>query len=197
MTQEVDEVENTAEDITSSITAVDERAIQCIKRYTMGSMAVGVIPFPFVDMAALSVLQLKMLHTLAKVYGIEFKANMGKSAITSLVGGIAPVYSAAPVAASLSKFIPVVGHAVSYSSLVVLNGASTYAIGKVFQQHFASGGTFLTFEPETVRNYFSKQFDKGKEIVSSLKNSKDSSSSKSNSQANSENSRKSSTAVAS
>ena len=151
---------------------LDEQGTQCIKRYTMGSMAVGVIPFPVVDMAALAALQLKMLHTLAKTYDVEFKTSLGRSAISSLVGGLAPVYAAAPFAASLSKFIPIVGHTVSYGSLVMLNGASTYAVGRVFQQHFASGGTFLTFDPESVRGYFAEQYEKGKQVVASLKGSK-------------------------
>jgi hypothetical protein len=41
-------------------------------------------------------------------------------------------------------------------------GAATYAIGKVFMQHFASGGTFLDFDPDKVRGYFREQFGKGK-----------------------------------
>ena len=48
----------------------------------------------------------------------------------------------------------------------VFAGASTYAIGKVFIQHFESGGTFLDFEPAKVRAYFSQQFDKGRDLAS-------------------------------
>ena len=43
-----------------------------------------------------------------------------------------------------------------------LAGASTYAVGKVFVQHFESGGTFLNFDPEDVRDYYAEQFEKGK-----------------------------------
>jgi len=153
----------------ANFASIDEQAQQCIKRYTMGSMAVGVVPFPIVDMATLAALQMKMLHSLSKLYNVEFKANLSKSAISALIGSLAPVYSAAPVAASLAKFIPFVGTTVSYSSLVVLNGASTFAIGKVFQQHFASGGTLLNFNPESVRSYFTEQYEKGKAAVQNMK----------------------------
>jgi uncharacterized protein (DUF697 family) len=145
-----------------------EQAATTVKKYTVGAMAVGVIPFPLVDLAALTAIQLKMLHSLSQIYDVEFKASLGKSAVSSLVGGVASVAGAAPLAASLTKLIPVVGHAISYTSLVVLNGASTYAIGKVFEQHFASGGTFLTFDPVKVREYFAEQFEKGKKVVSEL-----------------------------
>jgi hypothetical protein len=45
------------------------------------------------------------------------------------------------------------------------SAAFTYAVGKVFLQHFASGGTFLDFDPKTVREYFAKMFDEGKLVV--------------------------------
>ncbi len=152
---------------TQSSSSLDEQANRTIMKYTMANMAVGVVPFPLIDIVALAGMQLKMLHSLAAIYDVEFKANLGKSAITSLIGGAGPVYAAAPVAASISKFIPFVGSALSYSSLVLLNGTSTYAIGKVFQQHFASGGTFLTFKPEAVRSYFAEQLEKGKTVIKS------------------------------
>ncbi len=150
----------------------DALAKRRILQYTTGGMAIGFVPFPLLDLAALTAVQLKMLHSLAEIYEVKFKASLGKSAISSLIGGVTPVASAAPVAASLSKFIPIIGQTLSYGTLVVLNGASTYAVGKVFAQHFASGGTFLTFDPEAVRDYFVEQYEKGKEIVSSLKGKK-------------------------
>jgi uncharacterized protein (DUF697 family) len=157
-------------------TDIDEekyaQAQERILYYTYGGMAMGLVPFPLLDLAALTALQLRMLHRLAEIYEVEFKANLGRSASTSLVGGLAPVVSAAPVAASLSKFIPGVGHVLSYGTLVALNGASTYAVGKVFARHFAAGGTFFTFDPEKARSSFTEQYEKGKEVVMSLKKKK-------------------------
>jgi uncharacterized protein (DUF697 family) len=152
-----------------------ERAAEAKQRilyYTYAGMAMGFVPFPLLDLAALAALQLRMLHRLSQIYGVEFKPGLGRSASSSLVGGVASVASAAPVAASLSKFIPGVGHILSYGTLLILNGASTYAVGKVFARHFASGGTFLTFDPEAVRDYFAEQYEKGKEVVTSLKKKK-------------------------
>jgi hypothetical protein len=50
-----------------------------------------------------------------------------------------------------------------------VSGASTYAIYKVFVQHFESGGTFLDLEPAKVKSYFSEQFAKGKKFAMDLK----------------------------
>lgn len=150
----------------------DEAANKCILKYAAGSMAVGFIPIPLVDIVALNGIQLKLLHSLSKIYGVNFKEDLTKSAITTLVGSIAPVTMTAPLASSLAKFVPFVGTALSYGSLPVLGGASTYAVGNVFKQHFASGGTFLTFDPEAVREYFAEQFEEGKDVVSALREKK-------------------------
>ena len=45
--------------------------------------------------------------------------------------------------------------------------AATHAVGQVFLQHFESGGTFLTFDPEQVRDHFRKEFEaNGGKVVS-------------------------------
>ena len=41
----------------------------------------------------------------------------------------------------------------------------TYAAGRVFHQHFASGGTFLTFDPDKVREYYAQMLEEGKTIA--------------------------------
>jgi uncharacterized protein (DUF697 family) len=140
-----------------------------VREYSMGAMAVGLVPIPLLDLAALFTVQLKMLHSLANIFDIEFKGDVGRSALGSLVGGVIPVASAPTVAASLGKFIPGFGQAIAAGSQVVLNGAVTYAVGKVFLQHFASGGTFLTFDPEAVKEYFEEQLEEGKKVAAELR----------------------------
>ena len=50
----------------------------------------------------------------------------------------------------------------------------TYALGKVFIQHFAAGGTFLSFDPEAVRDYFQTQLQEGGRVAEKWrKNKKD------------------------
>ncbi len=144
------------------------RANSIVRKYSLGSVLPGLLPIPMVDLVALTSVQLKMLHSLSKVYEVPFSKNLGKEAISGLVGGVAPV-SMAPTTASLVKMIPVVGQMAGMVSMGTLGGASTYAIGKVFTQHFESGGTFLTFKPEKVREYFASTLAEGKTVVSGTK----------------------------
>jgi hypothetical protein len=41
--------------------------------------------------------------------------------------------------------------------------ASTYAVGKVFIQHFATGGTFLDFDPDKVKAHFAAEVERASE----------------------------------
>jgi len=67
--------------------------------------------------------------------------------------------------ASALKAIPLIGQTAGSLSLSVLGGGTTYAIGKVFVQHFESGGTFLDFDPKSVRTYFRQHFMDGAKLT--------------------------------
>ncbi len=59
---------------------------------------------------------------------------------------------------SFLKSLSPVGYVVNASLMPATTGASTYAVGKVFIQHFESGGTLLDFEPEKMRGYYEQQY---------------------------------------
>ena len=144
------------------------QAMSTVRNYAMGSMAVGLIPLPLVDIAALTGVQLKMLHKLAGLYEIEFSKELVKSLVGALLGGVIPV-TAATSLASMIKIVPVVGQASGAISMVAMGSAGTYAVGSVFIEHFESGGTFLTFEPEKVKEKFKTLFEEGKQAVTRKK----------------------------
>ncbi len=73
---------NVEEDVAeAALKEKDAKADKCVMRYTYGSMGVGLMPFPLVDLATLSALQLKMLHSLADLYDVKFMDNLGKASI--------------------------------------------------------------------------------------------------------------------
>lgn len=128
------------------------------------SAGVGVLPIPFLDLAALTGIQLNMLYQLSKIYEVPFNREVTKSIIGTLVGGSGAAILTRP-AWSLLKSIPMVGWAVGGFTLSILGGASTYALGKVFIQHFESGGTFLTFDPQAVRAHYVKLQEEGRKVA--------------------------------
>ena len=131
-------------------------------------MGVGLIPLPVVDLVALMGIQLNMIRKIAAEYDVPFKQDIGKSIISSLMGGVLPVTVGCALA-SLIKFIPLIGQTTGAVTMPVVSGAATYAIYKVFVQHFESGGTFLDLDPAKVKAYFKEQFTKGKKVATDLK----------------------------
>lgn len=164
------EQETVSEAAEASATVVVQQAEldAIIRHHVYASMALGLAPIPIVDLVGLTAVQVDLVRSLAKKYDVPFKKNVTKTLVAALIGGVLPV-GAVPLFASLVKFIPVVGLMTGVVSMSLLGGASTYALGKVFSAHFASGGTLLDFKVDKVQAGFKEQFEKGKEFVSSKK----------------------------
>jgi uncharacterized protein (DUF697 family) len=138
----------------------DELASQLVDRFSLWSGAAGLIPLPLVDVAAVGGVQLQMLRRLSEIYGVPFSENRGKSILASLAGALIPASTATSTAvgfSSLIKGLPGVGTAIGALSMPVFSAAATYIIGKVFIQHFASGGTLLDFNPPDYREFIKAQ----------------------------------------
>ncbi len=126
-----------------------------VRNHVIAAMGAGLVPVPLVDMAALTGIQLSMLKRLARVFGIPFCRDRGKHVAATLLGSALPSLSTGPVV-SFFKTVPVVGQVFGALVMPVSGGAATYALGRVFIQHFASGGTFLNLDPDRVREYYAE-----------------------------------------
>jgi uncharacterized protein (DUF697 family) len=158
-----------AESITGSVPAEmtdaerDEEASKLVDRFALWSGAAGLIPIPLVDMAAVGGVQLQMLRRLSEIYGVPFSENRGKSIIASLAGAVIPASTATTTGMGLSsllKTLPGIGTTIAAITMPVFSAGATYVIGKVFIQHFASGGTLLDFNPPDYREFIKEQKEK-------------------------------------
>jgi uncharacterized protein (DUF697 family) len=141
----------------------DEEASKLVDRFSLWSGAAGLIPIPLVDMAAVGGVQLQMLRRLSEIYGVPFSENRGKSLIASLAGAVIPASTATSTAmgvTSMLKTFPGIGTTIAAVTMPVFSAGATYVIGKVFIQHFASGGTLLDFNPPDYREFIKEQKEK-------------------------------------
>jgi len=136
--------------------AREETASKLVDRFAIWSGVAGLVPLPIVDVIAVGGLQVQMLRRISQIYGVEFSDNRGKALIAALAGSMIPATSGIG-AASTFKFVPVVGTLVSVFVMPVLSAGATYAIGKAFIQHFATGGTLLDFNPPDYREFVKAQ----------------------------------------
>jgi uncharacterized protein (DUF697 family) len=148
--------------------SLEHQAGPIIRRYMLLAMGCGLIPSAVVDMAAVTALEVQMIHELAHEYAMAFPRSLvGYKILISILGSIGPVYLSNRLKSTV-KLIPAVGHAASASLLVIVNGASMYAVGKVFQRHFESGGVFLSMDNALVRRFFKEKYEEGRELASNL-----------------------------
>ena len=158
----------TAMESSSTTEGREGRLEKLSRNHVLASMGVALIPLPIVDLVALMGIQLKMVREIAAEYAIPFRRDIVKSTIFSLMGGVLPITVGCTLALML-KSIPLIGLNVSVITIPAFSGACTYAIYKVFVQHFESGGTFLDLDPAKVKAYYSEQFAKGKKYTMDLK----------------------------
>jgi uncharacterized protein (DUF697 family) len=142
----------------------NDHADSIIKNHMIWSMGAGFIPVPIADLFAVSAIQLDMIRQMCKLYEVDFKQTEGKALITALTGS-----GLARLGARAVKFIPGVGSILGGVTMAALSGASTFALGEVFKKHFETGGTFLDFDPQRLKNYYNEKFEKGKEVAEELR----------------------------
>jgi uncharacterized protein (DUF697 family) len=141
----------------------DEAAEKLVDRFTLWSGGAGLIPIPLVDIAAVGGVQIQMLRRLSELYDVPFSENAGKSVLASLAGSLIPASAASTTAMGLTsalKLIPGVGTIIAAVTMPAFSAGATYLIGKVFIQHFASGGTLLDFNPPDYREFIKAQKEK-------------------------------------
>jgi len=146
-----------------------QQSLKTVKRYMWWSMGAGLVPLPILDLVAVSGVQLKMIADISKIYDISFKNSRVRAVIGSLVGFVFPHAMSYGLVGSLVKAIPWGGALAVAPSMALFSGACTWALGNVFIQHFESGGTFLNFDPDAVKEYFRAQFEEGKKVAAEMK----------------------------
>jgi uncharacterized protein (DUF697 family) len=165
---------STTEDVLETNSAVleaplpDQVAIDAIIRNRVyASMAVGLMPVPLVDLAALTAVQTELLYRLSKAYNVPFTAEWGKKAVTLALGSAVPGLLT-PTIGDLLRYVPVIGQGLSVTSWPLTLGASTYALGHAFAKHFASGGNFLNCDFSKISEEVKSGYSKGTEAVKGL-----------------------------
>lgn len=139
-----------------------------IREHVAFSMVAGAIPFPVVDIAAVTAIQLDMLKQLADHYEVDFNRERGKSLASSLFSATLGSL-VGRTGASMVKVIPGIGTILGIGSQVVLAGTTTYALGKVFDQHFIKRGTLENFDVEEMKEGFQDYLKKGKNVAQEMK----------------------------
>ena len=151
----------------------EKPAMEIVKKNMLWAMGAGILPIPFFFIVTTTGFLVKMLKELSDLYDIPFSEHAVKNLAGSLLGGLGSLYLAKMLTYMSLTFLPVIGPITFITAIPLMVGAAMYATGKVFIQHFESGGTFLTFKPKEVRQHFREQFKKGIKFSAELKKGQD------------------------
>ena len=139
-----------------------------IYSHVMWVMLGAGFPVPFLDVALVLFVQLRMLKALSDHYGVPFAEHQTKSILIALLSGcategaskgafISTVLGSVPVVNALIAFIRFY---IPFKLGIVVAGASTYAVGRLFAQNFAMGET-MDAESIKFKQYFNEQIKIG------------------------------------
>jgi uncharacterized protein (DUF697 family) len=140
-----------------------KQAESTINNHSLYAAGGGLIPIPIIDFMAVSSIQVDLVQNLCEIYNVNFYKNQGKSSISALVGT-----SLASLGSSLIKAIPGVGSFLGGVSMSILSGATTYAIGQVFAEHFEKGGTMEDLNVQDFNKFYKQKLEEGKQVVKDL-----------------------------
>ncbi|MDO8910151.1 MAG: DUF697 domain-containing protein [Pseudohongiella sp.] len=157
-TQTEAQVETQIEPMESDKIGRLEKASAIISNKCKWSAAAGFIPVPYLDLAGLAAVQVKMVSDLADLYGKTVKQEAIKTTVATLLGTLTTAGLAAPVAFSTAKVIPGLGSVAGGVSMGALGAAASYAVGKVFVNHFEGGGTLANFDVDKIKDDLKSAF---------------------------------------
>jgi len=135
-------------------------AQKIVARWSRWSVAVSFIPAPFVDMAAISGVQVKMIYELCKTYEVDFEHKAAVAIASGVAGGAAVQTMAGVVAKQMVRFAPGVGPVFMFAVEPAISYVTTKAIGLAFISHFEADGRMHDFNPERIRHYMAAQIKK-------------------------------------
>jgi uncharacterized protein (DUF697 family) len=170
-------VETSSHRESSSVTSgaeLTERAERIVQDHVLLAVIAGFIPGPGIDIAAAFADQVTMIKRLSTLYDVPFRGNIAKSLLASFLTSLGGVGAAGILGMSFVKSIPIVGTLVGITGTSVSLGAFTYGVGKVFQEHFAAGGTLIDLNPRAYRDYFRDMTRRGRNIARDARRTSDS-----------------------
>lgn len=132
-----------------------------IRNKVYAAMGVGVVLIPAINFASVMAIQLKLVQELSEYYGVEFKKNVAKNIITSVITSGASVLGSFALEASVIG-VPVVGLPIAIGSKAITGGLTTYSVGMMFVNHFEKGGTLAGDNWDSMKESFKKAMGKSR-----------------------------------
>jgi uncharacterized protein (DUF697 family) len=131
-----------------------------VSKYAAWSSAFGVLPIPFADIAGISGTQVAMVVALCKHYDVPFSEKWVRAILSAIAGGVAPWAVTSGVVSTFLKGVPGWGLGVGFVGMAGLSNLASRTIGKLFIEHFESGGTLEDVDTAAMKASLSEEMKK-------------------------------------
>ncbi len=147
-------------------------ADKIVEKHTISAFLAALVPYPFVDLAMVTAIQIDMVEQLTIFYGKDFDRQKVKVFLSSILSAGLGRY-AGKIAASGLKAIPGIGTILGMSASSVMSAASTYATGRLFIRYYENNESIFDAPASELQEWFAKYQKAGREIIGKWKNKRE------------------------
>ena len=149
--------------------SIRSRGEELAKLYANWAAASGGIPVPLIDLAIITGVQVRLVASLADLYGVSISKHRARLALLSITGGGTAVAAAGVAKVALPGTLSIVGSAsksaIGFGTVLgsIAIGAfaysSTILIGRLFMDAFEKSISFSKTEVDNMAEQYSKEIN--------------------------------------
>jgi predicted flap endonuclease-1-like 5' DNA nuclease len=128
-----------------------------VERRAAWAFACGLLPVPLIDVAALALIQARMVEELAALYELPSTRVRAEAYVSALVGS----YASTMLGLGQTRYGLAAVRLLGAASMSVSGASITYLLGRIFIREFESGRTFMDFDPASVEAISARETDVG------------------------------------
>ncbi|MGH0028878.1 MAG: DUF697 domain-containing protein [Myxococcota bacterium] len=128
------------------------------------AMGAAAIPLPVADLAAVTWVQVDLVHELARRYQVTSDRRRAREAVLALAGA-----TLARAGASAVKALPGAGWWLGGATHAALAGATTWALGQVYREQFEAHGSLAAPDADVLRARYEACVERARNLARDLR----------------------------
>ena len=148
-------LETTVDETAAAHPATRAGAMRIVRRYVAASAIAGLNPVPVLDVAVLGGVHISLIRDLSHHYGAEFSEHTARNILIAVAASIIPGAIGTVIGRRSLRAIPFLVPGAGLLTMSAFSAAVSYGLGRVFINHFETGGTLDSFKLENLHRVFS------------------------------------------
>lgn len=125
-----------------------------VHRYVAASAIAGLNPVPLLDVAVLGGVHISLIKDLTVYYGAEFSDHAARNILIAVAASLVPGAVGTVIGRKALRAMPFLVPGAGMLTMSAFSAAVSYGLGRVFVNHFETGGTLDSFNLENLHRAF-------------------------------------------